>query len=294
MSTARLPGVAQLRAFARAAGHLLIERQPRVSGSRAVSRRPGVGTQLHDHRDYLPGDEVRHIDWRISARQRHAVIRRFESEAVSDWIVVLDASSSMAMHGGARWHAAVQAAAAMCYAPLQLGARVGLLVFGERVQARCPLGRGQHHYAAIAGVLGSVDPARRGVRSELGACARHLVERATVFVVSDFLADDEMRADLGLLAARCTSLHALQLSCGADAQLAPAGEVELLDVETGEHRAARLDAAANAAAGAERARMTARLRGWCRRSGIAFTDWDLSRPWQQTLVQHLVRARSHC
>lgn len=294
LTHAALPAEPQLRAFARAAGHLLSERQPRASGARAVGRRPGAGIELHDHRNYVPGDEVRHIDWRLTARRQQTVVRRFEAESVSDWTIVIDASSSMTAGGGRRWHAALQAAAAMCYAPLQLGHRVGLLAFGERVLAHCPRGRGRHHYAAIAALLSSLQPDALGQRSALGACARHLHGKASVFVISDFLADDEMRHDLTVLASRCTALHALQLGCVDDLSLPAAGDVELLDVETGEQQPARIDAAALAFAAAERAAMTARLRGFCSRAGIAYSDWDLAQSWQQTLVQHLAGAQSTC
>ena len=105
---AALPSEAELQAFATAAAQLLIERQARIQGTRTVKRRAGVGVQHFDHRDYAPGDEVRHIDWRQTARRRHPVVRRFESESVSDWTIVLDASSSMAVNDAAKWRGAVR------------------------------------------------------------------------------------------------------------------------------------------------------------------------------------------
>ena len=291
---ATLPGEPALQSFARAAAHLLIERQPRTLGSRAVARRAGVGIQHLDHQDYVPGDEVRHIDWRQTARSRRPIIRRFESESVADWTLLLDASSSMAAHGAAKWRAAVQMAAALSYALLQLGHRVGLLVFGERVLAQCAHGRGQHHYAAIASLLATLQLAQAGERSGLGVCARHLHGAASVFTFSDFLADDEMRGDLGALVQRCAALHAMQLSDGAETRLPLAGEFDLVDLETGARMPALAGAQSNALAAGERAAMTARLRGFCARSGVAFSHWDIARPWQHTLLQHLVRARIHC
>ena len=294
LSAPALPGEAELQSFAHAAAHLLIERLPRAPGSRTVRRRVGVGIQHFDHRDYAPGDEVRHIDWRQTARSRRPIVRRFEAESVSDWTLVLDASSSMATHDGAKWRAAVRAAAALSYALLHLGHRVGLLVFGARLIAQCPRGRGQHHYAAIAARLAALQPTPAGERSELGVCARHLHGAASVFVLSDFLADGEMCRDLVALLQRCTALHALQLGDGADTRLPAAGEFDLVDVETGALIRAHAGAQADALAAAERSAMTARLRSFCARSGVAFTDWDVSRPWQHVLMAHLVQARSNC
>ena len=214
-----LPSERELQSFAAVAAQLLIDRQPRTPGSRTTMRRAGVGIQHFDHRDYAPGDEVRHIDWRQTARRRQPVVRRFESESVADWTIVLDASSSMAAHGATKWRAAVRMAAAMSYALLQLGHRVGLLVFGGRVLSHCPRGRGQHHYALIARLLATQQPAPAGERSELGVCVRHLHGAASVFTISDFLADDEMRHDL---ARDSPTLHGIARHAGDRSRRDPA------------------------------------------------------------------------
>ncbi len=289
-----LPSEPELQSFARAAAQLLIDRQARAPGARTIARRAGVGIQHFDHRDYAPGDEVRHIDWRQTARLRRPIVRRFESESVSDWTVLVDASSSMAVHGAAKARAAARMAAAMAYALLHLGHRVEVLAFGGRVLAHCPRGRGQHHYAEIARLLVALQPAGSSERSELGVCARHVHGAASAFVVSDFLADDEMCRNLGALRQRCTALHAMQVSDGAETSLREAGEFDLVDVETGARMQAVTGDDANVFATRERAAMTTRLRSFCARSRVAFTDWDVSRPWQGTLLAHLVQARSHC
>ncbi len=288
---AALPGEAELQSFASAAAQLLVQKLPRSPGARTVSRRAGVGLQHLDHRDYVPGDEVRHIDWRQTARRGQPIVRRFEAESVGDWTLLLDASSSMAVQGAAKWRAAVRLAAALAYALLHGGHRVGLLVFGARVLAQCPRARGQHHYAAIARLLATLQPAAAGEGSEPGVCARHLHGASTAFVISDCLAAGEMCRDLAALAQRCSALHVLQLGDAAETRLAPAGELDLVDVETGARLSARAGADANAAAAAERAAMGARLRSFCARAGLAHTDWDIAQPWQHTLLQHLVRAR---
>lgn len=289
-----LPSEPELQSFAAAAAQLLIERQLRAPGSRSVSRRAGVGLQHLDHRDYAPGDEVRHIDWRQTARRRKPIVRRNESESLSDWTLLLDASSSMATHGAAKWRSAVRMAAAMSYALLQLGHRVGLLTFGEHVLAECPRGRGQHHYAAIVRLLTALQPARAGERSELGVCALHLHGAASVFTLSDFLAGDEMRRDLGAIAQRCTALHVMQVSDATETQLRREGDFDLIDVETAARMPTRASAQADLLAAGERAAMTERLRSFCARSGATFTDWDIAQPWQHTLLRHLVQARSNC
>ena len=291
---AALPSEPELQSFARAAAQLLIDRPARAPGARTIARRPGVGIQHFDHRDYAPGDEVRHIDWRQTARFRRPIVRRFESESVSDWSLLVDASSSMAVNDAAKARAAARMAAALAYALLHLGHRVEVLAFGSRVLAHCRRGRGQHHFAEIARLLAALRTAPSGERSDLGVCAAHVHGAASAFVVGDFLADDEMCRDLGRLRERCTALHAMQVSDGAETALRDAGEFDLVDVETGSRMHAVAGAGANASATRRRAAMTSRLQSFCARSGVAFSDWDVNRPWQATLVAHLARARSHC
>ena len=177
---------------------------------------------------------------------------------------------------------------------LKLGHRVGLLAFGDGVIAECPRGRGRHHYATVVRLLGTLRPVRAGERSDLGACARRLHGATSAFVISDFLAEDEMRRDLRAVLERCASLHALQVADSAETGLPVSGDVDLVDVETGARMPALADERAAALAAGARAAMTQRLRSFCTRSGIAFTDWDVAQPWQQTLVRHLVQARSIC
>ena len=100
LTTGAMPTQAELRSFARVASHLLAEHPTPALGSRTVKRRAGVGLQHLDHRDYAPGDEVRHIDWRQTARLQRPIVRQFEAETSGDWFLMLDASSSMAVGNG--------------------------------------------------------------------------------------------------------------------------------------------------------------------------------------------------
>jgi uncharacterized protein (DUF58 family) len=291
---ATLPAQSELQAFARTAAHLLAERRVRSPGGRVVKRRPGIGMQHLDHRDYVPGDEVRHMDWRQTARRGRPIVRQFESETATDWTVLLDLSSSMAVHGASKWRAAVAASAAMSYALLELGHRVGLLAFGRGVRAECPRGRGRTHYASVARTLGALHPVRTGEPSDLGACGRRLRGDSALVIFSDFLADDAMRGGLAALLERSTTVHALQVADPADAEVPAGGEMDLVDIETGERITALIDARTATLAADERVALTRRLRAFCHHSGIAYTSWDVAHPWQQTLIEHLARARMVC
>ena len=294
LSKTPFPTESELESFARAAARLLADRRMRAAGSRVIRRRAGSGIQHLDHRDYVHGDEVRHIDWRQTARRRRPIIRRFEAESVSEWTILIDASPSMTVANAAKWHAALRAAAAMSYALLQLGHGLGVLVFSDRVLAECTRARGQQHYANVVRALRTVVPPESSAGSDLGGCAYRLHGAASVFAISDFLADGEMRRDLSALLQRCASVHALQVSDPAELEIPLRGHVDLVDVETGARISAHMDDQAIADAVLRRGAMTRRLRSFCMRTGIAFTDWNVGEPWQQTLIGHLARARSMC
>jgi len=292
LSTEVLPTQAELRSFARVASHLLAEHPTPALGSRTVKRRAGVGLQHLDHRDYVAGDEVRHIDWRQTARLQRPIVRQFEAETSGDWFLMLDASSSMAAGRAAKWRAAVRATAAMAFALLELGHRVAVVAFASEVLAVVPPGRGAQHYPAVARSLRALRPAGTGARSNLAACVRRLSGTASAFVLSDFLGPSDLRPDLAALRERCVQLHALHTHDARELRLAGPGPVELYDVETGETAVSEADPAAEAAARAAQAEHVLRLRRYSARSGIAFSSWDVAQPWQHVLVDHLVRARA--
>jgi uncharacterized protein (DUF58 family) len=287
-----LPDAAALRSFARAAAHLLAQHPSPAPGARTVRRRAGVGLQHLDHRDYVPGDDVRHIDCRLTARRQRPILRQFEAETSGDWFLLLDASSSMAAAQAARWHGAVNVAAAMAFALLELGNRVALVAFADDVVAECPAGRGASHFPSIARVLQRLRPPARGAHSNLAACARRIRGTASGFVISDFLGPADLRPGLAALRERCARLHALLVEDPREWQLPAGGPLELVDVESGRTLACAGDALATDRARATQAELRQRLQRFATRAGIAFDAWDVAIPWQRALIGHLAGSRA--
>jgi uncharacterized protein (DUF58 family) len=294
LTSTALPRERELAAFAHAAAQLLAGRPSAASGARTVRRRSGSGLQYLDHRDYLPGDELRHIDWRQTARRRRPILKRFEAESSNDWFMLLDASSSMATGGATKWLAAVTATAAMSYALLDLGHRVGLLVHGHTVLAEIPPGRGHAHYAAIARQLAASRPRDTGERSSFGACVRRLRGSCSVLVLSDFLGLGQPQRELAGLRERSVELQALRLWADADQWLPNMGRYELVDVETGDRLAIDVTPALMQQAALTQVATGRQLGSLCRRMQVAFTDWHVADPWQPVLLNHLSQAQSMC
>ena len=107
----------------------------------------GQGVELLDLRAFSPGDDVRNVDWRASARRGELQVRRFMAESGGDWNICIDVSSSMSF--GDKWLRTRQLAAAAIYALLYTGHRVALLLFSSEVEGYCPYARGRRQFARL-------------------------------------------------------------------------------------------------------------------------------------------------
>jgi uncharacterized protein (DUF58 family) len=274
----------ELEAVARVAERLLAGRPLYDPGPRPVRARAGVGLEFLDCRDYTPGDDPRAIDWRATARSRRLQVRRHHQEAAADWLLCVDRSASMRVPDARKWTLAVELGAALAFVLLALGNRVGLTLFSERIDAVCPPGRGQRHYATVTQTLLRHAPATSGGASALEVCAPAVRRGASLVVISDFLAPDAMRAGLTRLRQRSGPLHALRVTSAADVAV-PAGAATLVDVESGATLRVNVDPDAAAAAWAAHA---ADLAALCAQLSITLTSPAVTGGWKAAVLEHLL------
>jgi len=202
---------AELARIARIVAPYLEGRRPSAAGLQTMRRPASQGMDFLDFREYQPGDDSRSIDWHASARGRAVQVRRYCSEVASDWYLCVDSSASMGVGRGETWLLARKLTAALSYLLLQLGHRVGLLLFSSDIDAACGLGRGNPQYARILKTLYGHHIPATGGSSELGCCATVVGQRHPLMVVSDFLATDGMVSTLARLQASKRRLHLFQL-----------------------------------------------------------------------------------
>lgn len=197
----------------------------------------GRGVEFEEVRPYVPGDEVRDIDWNVTARLGEPFVKRFVEERELTVMLVVDVSRSMLF--GTRGQEKRELAAELCallgFAAVRQGDRVGLALVSDQVEHFVPPGRGRVHLLRILRDVLDHESAR-GTR--LGASARFLTRtlkrRSLVFWISDF--EDRLEAsDWRVMAAR-HELTALAVRDPADDQLPRAGWVLLEDLETGKRR----------------------------------------------------------
>ena len=197
----------------------------------------GRGVEFEEVRPYAPGDEVRDIDWNVTARLGQPFVKRFVEERELTVMLVVDVSRSMLF--GTRGQEKRELAAELCallgFAAVRQNDRVGMALVSDDVEHFVPPARGRVHLLRILRDVLDHDAAR-GTR--LGAAARFLTRtlkrRSLVFWVSDF-ADRLDPSDWRLLSAR-HELTALALRDPADEHLPKAGWVLFEDLETGRRR----------------------------------------------------------
>lgn len=248
----------------------------------------GRGMDFSEVRPYAPGDEVRSIDWNVSARTGHLHVKRFVEERELTVMVLCDLSASADFGSGARSKAEVAAeiAALIAFSAVQNGDRVGLALFTDEVERYVPPRKGRRHALRLVSEILQFRP--RSPRTDLGAALellRRAMRRRTVaFVLSDFL-DDEARFERPLrVAAAKHDVVPIRIEDRLERTLPAAGLTLLEDPETG--RTVRVDlsdrkvrARLEAGAAAEAARL-ARLFARLELDHVAVRadDADYTRP----------------
>lgn len=150
----------------------------------------GHGLQFSEHRQYVPGDDVRHIDWKASARTREPLIKKFEEERELVVFLLVDVSASETFGSTQKLKAeiAAEVAGMLAYAAIHTGDKVGVLFFSDRVEKIIPPRKGRGHILRIIrDVLTFKAVGRKtDLTVALDATGRVLKHSGIVFVVSDF------------------------------------------------------------------------------------------------------------
>jgi uncharacterized protein (DUF58 family) len=211
------------------------------------SPRKGFSVEFAEFRPYLPGDDLRHVDWRIAARTDRLVIKQYEEETNLRATLVLDVSRSMHWSGAqlpANARAGVQRLTKLAYAELLAASlalillrqhdAVGLVRFDDRVRTVVPPRVHHGQWRRIVAALGDAGaPGATSAPPALEQAARLLARRGMVVFISDLLMDPDgvVRALHGLRAAGhdVTVLHVMDPD---ERDLPPQGEALFVDPET--------------------------------------------------------------
>jgi uncharacterized protein (DUF58 family) len=199
----------------------------------------GFGLDLADLREYQYGDDVRHIDWNVTARLQTPYVREYhEDREVTAWFL-LDLSPSVDFGSGEVRKRTVAAdfVAVLTRILTRHGNKVGALFYGEDVDAMIPARSGRRHVLQILHAMLARPVPKRNAPTDLGqllTAAAHLMRRRSlVFVVSDFFSVPGWVERLGQLAQR-HEIVAVRLHDPLEANLPDLGMLVVQDAETGE------------------------------------------------------------
>ena len=195
----------------------------------------GQGLDFDDFREYQHGDEVRFIDWNVTARMNQPFVRKFREERELSVVLAVDISGSGdfgSVHYSKR-EVAAETAAVLGFSALQNGDKVGLLLFAGDAEMFIPPEKGSRHLLRMIREILVAKPSTDGT-SISAACdflVRSLRRRSLVFLISDFHSDPLDRP-LGKLSRKHETV-ALRVSDPLEHKLPKGGKIVMVDPETG-------------------------------------------------------------
>jgi len=196
----------------------------------------GRGMNFEEVRPYAPGDEIRAIDWNVTARTGEPYIKKFTEEREMTVMIVLDVSASgdFGSVEQSKRELAAEVAAILAFSAIHNNDKVGLLLFSDRVELFIPPKKGRLHILRLIREMLYFQPQGRGtdLYGALEYMNKVVTRRAVVFLISDFLAGDFTRPLT--VSARRHDMVALPVIDPAEEVLPDVGVILLEDPETGE------------------------------------------------------------
>ncbi len=196
----------------------------------------GQGMNFEEVREYQPGDEIRSIDWNVTARLSQPYVKLFTEERELTLTLIVDLSAS-GNYGSARFskrEVAAEIAATLAFSAIRNNDRVALIIFTDEVELFISPGKGRSHVLRVIREVLYHEPRSRktNIAAALGYLNRVIHRRSIAFLISDFHAGDCSR-DLALTSRR-HDLTAIQIRDPLEESLPRIGRVMLEDQESGE------------------------------------------------------------
>lgn len=196
----------------------------------------GRGMEFSEVREYQIGDDIRMIDWNVTARAGHPFVKVFEEERELTVMLMVDASRSgeFGTHERMKGEIAVEICALLAFSAIKNNDKVGLIIFTDKIEKFVPPRKGKSHVLRVLRELLYFEPEEQ--KTDIGMAleymTRVLQRRSVVFMVSDFISGDfekQLR-----IANRRHDMVGIHMIDPREMELPQIGYVELEDVETGE------------------------------------------------------------
>ena len=196
----------------------------------------GRGMSFAEVREYQPGDDIRDIDWNVTARMNHPYVKVFEEERELTLMLLIDVSASQSFGTTERTQRELttEIAATLAFSAMQNNDKVGVLFFTDRVEKFIPPAKGRKHVLYIIRELLTFEP--QGHRTDVKVAVEYLMrvitKRSIAFLISDFLDTKDFSRPL-LVAARKHDVIGLRVFDPHMANLPDVGLLKIVDAETG-------------------------------------------------------------
>ncbi len=194
----------------------------------------GQGLDFNDIREYQPGDDIRSIDWNVSARAGHSYIKVFKEERELTVMLMVDvsASSQFGTFNQMKGELAVELCAVLAFSAIKNNDKIGLIIFSDRIEKYIPPKTGKFHVLRLLRELLYFKP--EGEKTDLSVPLEYLYKvmrkRATVFLVSDFLSGSYESALR--IANKKHDIVAITINDPREHDMPDVGLIELRDAET--------------------------------------------------------------
>lgn len=254
----------------------------------------GRGMEFDQVREYQAGDDVRHIDWNVTARMSSPFVKEYREERELTVMLLVDVSSSGAFgtQSAFKNEVAAEIAAVLAYTAIHSNDRVGLIIFSDEVELFIPAKKGRAHVWRVIREILEYRPVGRGtdIQAAVEYMGRVVRRRAVGFLISDFF--DSGYQDRLAIAARRHDLTAITLRDVRETEFPDVGLIELEDAETGQVRvvdASRTNAESyRQAAQMEQAALTEKFRS----VGIGQLEIRTDLPYVDALINYFRDHRS--
>lgn len=196
----------------------------------------GQGMEFEEVRQYVPGDDIRLIDWNVTARTGYPHIKKFKEERELSVVLMVDASSSGKFGTRNRFKSetAAELCALLAFSAIKNNDKVGLMIFTDKIEKFIPPQKGRPHVLRLIREILYFKP--QGIKTDIGGALEYLNKvvkrKSVVFLISDFLSEDFFKPLQ--IANNKHDVVAMKISDPRESEFNNIGLIELEDAETGE------------------------------------------------------------
>ncbi len=199
----------------------------------------GRGMTFSEVREYQYGDDIRDIDWNVTARHNHPYVKVYEEERELTVMLLVDVSGSrnFGAVGEDKRQMIAEIAATIAFSAIQNNDKIGVIFFSDKIEKFIPPKKGRRHILFIIRELLDFTPESKG--TDIGEALRYMTDalkkRCTTFVISDFIDTNDYAKALSI-AGNKHDVTAIQVYDKRDSQLPDVGLMRVVDLETGADR----------------------------------------------------------